>query len=277
MERKVTARRACYIAGISSASLYREAAPDRDTALRERLKEVWRPNMGYRMAHALVSAEFAPLNVKRVHRVWRQEKLSRKRRYRKKRTGNTVPCAAIAPNHVWCVDFCHDSCLNGTKLKILAVKDEFTRELLALEVGTSLRSVHVRRVLEEVLRRRPAPKFFRSDNGPEFIARCLAVFLSRKKIDSHFIDPGSPWQNGHAESFVSRLRADILDAEVFHNLADAQIKLAVYRRYYNENRPHSSLGYRTPASFAAQLPALGRATPSLRPEAAVSSSKEDYS
>ena len=119
--------------------------------------------------------------------------------------------------------------------------------------------------------------FFRSDNGPEFVSRCLAVFLSASKIDSHFIAPGSPWQNGHAESFVSRLRDDILDVEVFHNLADAQIKLAVYRRYYNEERPHSSLRYGTPASFAAQFPASGRATPSLRPEAAVSSSKEDYS
>ena len=216
--------------------------------------------MGYRMAHALVQAEFSPLNVKRVHRVWKEAKLSRKRRCKKKRTGKAVPLAAEHANHVWCVDFCHDACLNGTKLKILAVKDEYTRELLALEVGTSLRSVHVRRVLEEVLRRRPAPKFFRSDNGPEFIARCLAVFLSRKKIDSHFIAPGSPWQNGHAESFVSRLRDDLLDVEVFHNLADAQIKLAVYRRYYNETRPHSSLGYRTPASFAAQLPALGPTT-----------------
>jgi len=277
MERKVTARRACFITGISSASLYREPAPDKDAVLRDRLRAAWRPNMGYRMAHALVKDEFAPLNVKRVHRVWKEEKLGRMKRYRKKRTGSTVPCAAIAPNHVWCVDLCFDSCLNGTKLKILSVKDEFTREVLALEVGTNFRSVHVRRVLEEVIGRRPAPKFFRSDNGPEFIARCLAVFLSRNRIDSHFIEPGAPWQNGHAESFVSRLRDDILDVEVFHNLADAQVKLAVYRRYYNEQRPHSSLGYRTPASFAAQFPASGRATPSFRPETAVSSSKEDYS
>ena len=277
MERKVTARRACYIAGISSASLYREPPPDRDAVLRDRLRAAWRPNMGYRMAHALVKDEFAPLNVKRVHRVWKEEKLGRMKRYRKKRTGGTVPCAAIAPNHVWCVDFCFDSCLNGTKLKVLSVKDEFTRELLALEVGTSFKSLRVRGVLEDLLKARPAPQFFRSDNGPEFVARCLAVFLSEKKVDSRFIEPGSPWQNGHAESFVSRLRDDILDVEVFHNLADAQIKLAVYRRYYNEERPHSSLGYRTPASFATQFPDSGRATPSLRPETAVSSSTEGYS
>ena len=277
MGRKVTARRACYIAGISSARLYRPPALDRDAELRERLRAAWRPNMGYRMAHALVKDDFEPLNVKRVHRIWKQEKLGRTKRYRKKRAGCSVPCSATGPGQVWCVDFCFDSCLNGAKLKVLSVKDEFTRECLALEVGTSFKSLKVQSALSQILAKRPAPKFFRSDNGPEFVARSLAAFLSEKRIDSHFIKPGSPWQNAHAESFVSRLRDDILDVEVFHNLADAQVKLAVYRRYYNEQRPHSSLGYRTPASFAAQFLDSGRATPSLRPETAVLSSKEDYS
>lgn len=120
-------------------------------------------------------------------------------------------------------------------------------------MGTNFKSLRVRSVLEGLLKARPAPKFFCRDNDPEFIARSLAAFLSQKKIDSYFIEPGAPCQNGHAESFVSRLRDDILDVEVFHNLAEAQVKLAVYRRYYNEQRPHSSLGYRTPASFAAQF------------------------
>lgn len=258
MERGVTARRACRIVGISSASPYRKAAPDRDEALRDRLRGVWRPNMGYRMAHALVRGEFAPLNVKRVHRVWKEEKLGRMKRYRKKRTGASVPLAAEEANHVWCLDFCFDACLSGTKLKILAIVDEHTRELLALEAATSFKSLRVQSVLQQLFERRGAPKFLRSDNGSEFISRSLAVFLLRSGTESRFIKPGSPWQNGFAESFMSRIRADLLDVEVFHNLTDAQVKLAIYRRFYNEQRPHSSLGYRTPAE-------------------AMSSSRKDYS
>jgi transposase InsO family protein len=233
--------------------------------------------MGYRMAHALVKGEFVPLNVKRVHRIWKQEKLGRMKRYRKKRTGSTVPCEAAGPNHVWCVDFCFDSCLNGTRLKILSIKDEFTRECLALEAGTNFRSLKVQKVLSQILETRPAPLFFRSDNGPEFIARSLAVFLSQNKIDSHFIKPGSPWQNSHAESFVSRLRDEILDVEVFHNLADAQVKLAIYRRYYNEKRPHSSLGDIPPASYAASESCRDGVFKTRNPGIAISSSTEGYS
>ncbi len=110
-----------------------------------------------------------------------------------------------------------------------------------------------------------------ADNGPEFLSRSLAVFLSRKKSASHFIAPGCPWQNGHAESLVSRLRAELLDVEVFANLADAQLKLAVFRRFYNEERPHSSLGYRPPAA-ATLLADSGRASLSLRPQAGMSTS-----
>jgi len=115
----------------------------------------------------------------------------------------------------------------------------------------------------------------RSDNGSEFIARSLVVFLVQSGTQSRFIRPGSPWQNGHAESFVSRLRAELLDVEVFHNLADAEVKLAVFRRFYNEQRPHSSLGYVPPAVAAAQFADSGRATPSLRPQNAMIHSLED--
>ncbi len=129
---------------------------------------------------------------------------------------------------------------------MLAVVDEFTRELLALEAATSFKSLRVQSVLSKLFLGRGAPKHLRSDNGSEFISRSLAVFLSQSGTKSRFIKPGSPWQNGHAESFVSTLRRDCLDVDVFHNLADAQARLGIYRRYYNEERPHSSLGYRAP-------------------------------
>jgi putative transposase len=269
MTEGLSQRRACRLVGISRRGFGLPAREDRDVALRDRLRATWRPNMGYRMAHALVKADFAPLNVKRVHRLWKEEKLGRMRRYRKRRTGDSVPFKASKPNEVWTVDFVFDSCLNGTKLKILSVVDEVTRECLALEVDTRLNARRVRGVLGPIMEERGSPKFVRSDNGGEFIARSIAVFLSQSKSESKFIDPGSLWQNAFVESFHSTLRRDHLDVELFHNLADAQLKTAVYRRYYNEERPHSSLGYRTPAA-AAEVWRSARATPSqnskLQPE-----------
>src|SRR5208282_3991490 len=224
----VSARHASSIVGLSRRALALADRPDRDAVLRDRLRAVWRPNMGYRMAHALVRAEFDPLNVKRVHRIWKQEKLGRMKRYRKRRTGSTVPFAAEAPNQVWCVDFVFDACLNGAKLKILSVVDEVTRECLALEVGTRLNSRAVREVLRPLFEARGAPRFLRTDNGGEFIARLIAVFLFEEKSASRFINPGCPWENAFVESFHSTLRRDHLDVEVFHNLADAQMKCAIY-------------------------------------------------
>jgi len=269
MREGVKVRRACRIMGISTASPYRKPAPGNDAELREKLRETWRPNMGYRMAHALVKPAFGRLNVKRVHRIWKEEKLGRMKRYRKKRTSETVPLSAERPNHVWCIDFIFDSCLNGTKLKILAVKDEFTKECLVLEVRTRFRSRDVQRTLEACFAEYGVPERLRSDNGSEFIARTLAVFLAQSGTGAHFIAPGSPWQNGFIESFNSRLRAECLDVEVFYNLADSQVKLAVYRRWYNEERPHSSIGNVAPALFRARSLDSGWATPSLHPKSAM--------
>jgi transposase InsO family protein len=247
---------------VSTALLYCAQESDPETALqeeqlRERLLAVARPGIGYRMARALIlpdwEAEFGPLNTKRVYRVWKECRLLCPRKSKKRRSGQSVPLAATKIDEVWCLDFVFDWCLNGTLLKILALKDEYTRECLALEVAISLNSFDVRRVVQRVIQERGAPQFLRSDNGPEFIARQLGIWLQTQGTQTRFIKPGSPWQNGHAESFMARLRAECLDAEVFHNLADAQLKLEVFRRYYNQVRPHSALGYIPPAQFAQRL------------------------
>lgn len=276
MEAGATARRSCFIACVSSRALYEKPRPDKDEKLKEALRSVWRPNMGYRMAYGLVKSEFTPLNVKRVHRIWKEERLGRIKRYRKKRTGSPVPYRGTSPNEVWTMDFVHDSCLNGTKLKILSVVDEFTRECLALEVASKLNASSVRLALEPLFKERGSPSFIRTDNGGEFISRLLAVFLSEKGSESKFIAPGKPWQNGFVESFHSTLRRDHLDVEAFANLADAQMKTAVYRRYYNEVRPHSSLGNRPP-SVAAQDWKVARATPSQLSNLDLLQSQEHYS
>jgi transposase InsO family protein len=116
-----------------------------------------------------------------------------------------------------------------------------------------MKSVTVRKILEKVMDERGVPRYLRSDNGSEFICRDLQIWLACRGSQSHFIQLGSPWQNGHAESFMSRLRAECLDAEVFYNLLDSRLKLGIYRRYYNQQRPHSALQYVPPAVFAATL------------------------
>jgi putative transposase len=160
-----------------------------------------------------------------------------------------MPDAPTRPGEVWSLDFVHDSCLNGTRLKVLAVIDEFTRECLALEAATSVKAASVRRVLAGLFAERGGPRFLRSDNGPEFVANSLTVWLAANGAESRFIKPGSPWQNAKVESFNGRLRAELLDAEAFHNLAEAQVRLRLWRRFYNERRPHSSLSHLTPESF----------------------------
>jgi putative transposase len=256
----MSVRRACFVWGLSTSSLY-EGAPSpkaqNDEQLVTRLRAMCRPGQGYRLTMERLrpawEKEHGPLNHKRVFRLWKGAGLSLPKRRKKKRSGQSVPGPASGPHQVWCLDFCHDACLNGQKLKILAVKDEYTRVCLALVAGTSMKSLCVQRTLARLFREHGVPALIRSDNGPEFIAHPLAIWLALQGSAWHFITPGSPWQNGHAESFNSRLRAECLDAEVFFNLADAQIKLELYRQDYNHHRPHSALGYQTPNAFGQSL------------------------
>jgi putative transposase len=160
-----------------------------------------------------------------------------------------VPVQATHPDHVWAYDFIHDHCLNGTPLKVLTVMDEFTREGLAIKVATSLPSPRVMAVLEHLIVTHGAPQFIRSDNGPECIALVIRGWLAQHQMRTLCIAPGCPWQNGYGERFNGTVRDECLDMHVFHSVAEARVMLAAYRRQYNEERPHSSLGYRTPAEF----------------------------
>jgi putative transposase len=154
------------------------------------------------------------------------------------------------PNDVWTMDIIHNSCMNGTKLRILSIVGEFTRECLALEVSTRVDSNTVRNVLSRLFTTRAVPRFLRSDNRGEFIARSTAMLLQEAKCTARFIQPEKPGQNGFIESFHSTLRRDHLDVEVFFNLLVAQLKTGIYRNYYNQLRPHSALGYKAPSEYA---------------------------
>jgi putative transposase len=212
---------------------------------------------GYRLVHQEIKREYAnqgkKINVKRIHRLWKKEGLSvPARRSRKKiRSGKpATPLVADRPNSVWCFDFVMEKTLSGQYLRILCVSDEFTHESLAIEVGTRFVSHRVVETLSDLIVQRGTPGAFRMDNGPEFIALALRGFSHRKGVNPAYIEPGKPWQNGFAESFNSRLRDEFLDGEVFYGVKEAQVRLSSWRRYFNEERLHSSLGYQTPAEFA---------------------------
>jgi putative transposase len=175
------------------------------------------------------------VNHKRVHRLWKREKLSVPPRRSRKRIRGVAPARPITsqyPNQVWCLDFLQDATLSGQKLRVLCVSDEFTRESLAIEAGRSFHSERVCCVLEEVMRRRGVPGALRMDNGPEFIALALRGLCHRKGINAAHIEPGKPWQNGFAGSFHSRLRDEFLDGGVFRSVLEAQVRLDTWRKDY---------------------------------------------
>jgi transposase InsO family protein len=247
-EKGLSERGACRLVRLSrTVARYRNRPKRHDN---ERLVE----RRGYRLAYTHLRQEGIKVNHKRVRRLWKLAGLSvppRKSRKRLRRTGVARQVEAVQPNGVWCLDFAQDQTISGKKLRILCVTDEFTRESLALEVGKSFRCEHVCAALEELFVLRGKPVALRMDNGPEFVALALKGLCQRHGINAAYIEPGKPWQNGYAESFVSRLRDEFLDGEAFLSLLDAQVRVGLWRRYYNEERLHSRIGYKTPQAFAA--------------------------
>lgn len=194
------------------------------------------------------------INHKRVHRVWREAQLSLPlRRPRKRRVGGSrLSCSqALFPNHVWTYDFVFDRCANGQQVKLLTVVDEYTRENLAIQTATSIKSGAVLQVLTRLIAERGSPHYLRSDNGSEFVATRVKQWFKAKGIQTLYIELGSPWQNARGESFNGRLRDECLNVEWFRNLREAGAVIETWRRHYNQERPHSSLDYRTPSEFYA--------------------------
>ena len=257
----VSERRACQVSDQPrSTQRYRSRPPEGEQALVARMLELVRhhPRYGYRRIWALLRWEGFKLNRKRVHRLWKREGLKvPQKQHKKRRLGSSgngiVRHGATQKDQVWAWDFVHDRTEDGRPLKWLSVVDEYTRECLALEARRSFKSVDVIDVLRELLLIRGTPLHIRSDNGPEFIAHAIRSWLESARIRTLYIEPGSPWENGYAESFHGRLRDELLDAELFTCLAEAKMLSVQWRLEYNHRRPHSSLGYVTPAAFAATL------------------------
>lgn len=212
---------------------------------------------GYRRVTALLQSEGFRVNHKRIERLWRREglKVPTKQPKRKRLWLNDGSCVRLRSsykNHVWSYDFVMDRTHNGKAIRMLTVIDESTRECLAIEVNRKLNSQNVIDVLSQLFIEYGTPQYIRSDNGPEFIAKRLRYWLKCHKIDTLYIEPGSPWENGYIESFNGKLRDELLKREVFDTLYEAQVLIERWRIEYNTIRPHSSLGYRPPAPESIQ-------------------------
>jgi putative transposase len=251
---------ACRVVGQHRSTQRHEpkAAGD-DAALRAELRKfsVERPRWGYRRAHHRLRQDGWEVNRKRVQRLWREEGLRVPQRKRKRRRlgDSTVPAERLRaerPNHVWAFDFQFDQTADGRGLKLLNVVDEFTRESLAMLVARSIDADTAVSILEVLAAERGAPELLRCDNGPEMTGHALRDWCEQSKAGTAFIEPGSPWQNPFVESFHSRVRDELLDVEEFSCLAEARVVISDWREDYNWRRPHSSLGMKAPAVFAAE-------------------------
>jgi putative transposase len=257
LRRGISRRRACRLVRVSRRRLG-YVSRKRDAELVERLTALAaaHPRYGVRRLHALLCREGVRVNRKRVRRLCRVHGLLLKSKRRRKRRGigAGLPCRAAYAHHVWAYDFVEDRTETGRKLRLLTVVDEFTRRGLTVEVEHRMNARFVAQTLRRLFAEHGTPQFLRSDNGPEFIATFLMRFLALHGVSARHIEPGSPWQNGIDERFNGTLRDECLNLETFHNRDHARAIVMLFLRHYNERRPHSRLGYRTPAEFARSLP-----------------------
>ena len=263
---------ACRALGLARSSYYRESrVGEKSRRVLERVVALSEkhPRYGYRRITVMLRREGLEVNAKRTQRLRRQKGLqvSRKQR-RMKRVGVSTAKRqnATHPNHVWSWDFVEDQTENGTRFRILTLIDEYTRQCLATHAGWSIRAVDVITVVDAAMERYGMPEHLRSDNGPEFVAYEIQDWLKGRSVKTMYIKPGSPWENGHIESFHGKLRDELLNREIFGTLLEAKVVLEGWRCEYNEERPHSSLGNDTPVAFAARCPASVGAPPLPTPD-----------
>lgn len=254
-QKGLSQRAACRWSGLSRAvSRYTLRRPAREAEVLKKMCVAAKanPRYGYRRVAVVSGVGFGC-----AWRLWKQYgfkiEVQRTRKPRKKDKATTpLPQQAEYPNHVWTYDILFDRLADGRPFKTLSVLDEFTRECLGILAATSIRAEDVIAFLTDILKQRNAPLFLRSDNGSEFTADAVQTWLADKKVGPAFIPPGQPWKNGFIESFHDKFRDECLQREWFSSLLDAQVVIADWRLHYNTQRPHSSLGYKTPAAFAAQ-------------------------
>jgi len=259
---EISERRACSIVKADRKMVrYRSRRPP-DTKLRARLRDLAaeRRRFGYRRLFVLLRREGELSGKNRIYRLYREEGLTvRKRRARRRAIGTRAPILVEAKaNARWSLDFVHDQFAGGRRFRVLNVVDDVTRECLAAIPDTSISGRRVARELSALIARRGRPGMIVSDNGTEFTSTAILAWAQDHRVAWHYIAPGKPTQNGFVESFNGRMRDELLNETLFFNLDHARQKLAVWAEDYNTRRPHSSIGYQTPAAYAAQLNATRR-------------------
>lgn len=255
-EHGVSERRACQVIGLARSTKRRPSGRVEEAKLVRRVHELTEryPRYGYRKIHTLLRAEGFAIGRDRLRLIRKREGLQvpRKQRKRRRRGKSTTDAdRALYPNHVWSYDFVSDQTMDGRKLRFLTVIDEFTREAIWIECARLLNSQDVVRVLDQLVEIRGHPRIIKSDNGPEFVAERIQEWIEERPVDTRFIEPGSPWQNGHNESFNGVFRDGCLNRWAFLSVREARLVVESWRREYNEERPHGALNQITPAAYAA--------------------------
>ncbi len=250
-------RRACQIVGADRKMIRYRSQRAPDTVLRGRLRELAneRRRFGYRRLFVLLRREGEPSGINRIYRLYREEGLAvRKRKARRKAVGTRAPILVEArANARWSLDFVHDQFANGQRFRVLNVVDDVTRECLAAIPDTSISGRRVARELSALIERREKPGMIVSDNGTELTSNAILRWCSETKVEWHYIAPGKPMQNGSAESFNGRMRDELLNETMIRNLAHARVAISAWATDHNTERPHSALGYETPADYARTL------------------------
>lgn len=253
-ERGYSQRRACGLAGISPRVYrYRSTRPD-DAPIRARLRTLAseRRRFGYRRLHILLKREGIELNHKKLYRLYKEERLTvRKRGGRKRALGTRAPMTIPqGPNQRWSLDFVSDALIDGRRFRILCVIDDFSRECLATVVDNSISGVRVARELDRIAEMRGYPCMVVSDNGTELTSNAILQWQEERRVEWHYIAPGKPMQNGFVESFNGRLRDECLNENLFRGYSQARRIIEHWRYDYNTERPHTSLGGLSPKEFA---------------------------
>ena len=260
----VSQRRACDALCVDRTVIRYQSRRDDDGALRERLRELahQRRRFGYRRLHILLRREGTVINRKKTQRLYREEGLTvRRRKGRKRAVGARAPAPVPAlANQRWSLDFVHDQMITGRRFRVFNVVDDVTRECLAAVPDTSISGKRVVRELKELIAVHGKPGMIVSDNGTELTSNAVLEWCGEARIEWHYTAPGKPTQNAFVESFNGRMRDELLNETLFTSLAHAREKIAIWADDYNTGRPHSSLGYATPAAFAAELKKQGAAS-----------------
>lgn len=257
----VSERRACRVLGVERSLARYSFTRQPDTALRERLKALAaeRRRFGYRRLAIFLRREGFNDNIKKIHRIYKEEKLMvRRRKGRKKATGTRQPLPKPdSVNQVWSLDFMSDAFTDGRRFRVLAVVDQCSRECLTIAADTSMPGLRVMRELDRLIALRGRPKVIVSDNGPELTSRAVLIWAAQNNIDWHYIQPGKPQQNGYTESLNDKIRNECLNEHWFVNIIEARQIVEDWRQDYNHVRPHSALNYLTPMEFVAAKKSAG--------------------